>query len=145
MASTLPFWCSFGAALLLLAVCAWVGTLSVRLPLLTDLVYVALAGLGLYAVHRLDDSSAGSYFAVLVAGMVASAGYQPFQPLLLYGGYPGWHTWLMLAVVLVNAAGNFLLIAWLGPIGSAIATGAAFVAGVLVLRALVRQRMGLAI
>ncbi len=55
-----------GTTVILLGICAWVGTLAGRRPLLADLVYVALAVIGLLAVRRLDDSTAGSYFAVVV-------------------------------------------------------------------------------
>jgi len=83
------------------------------------------------------------YFAVLIAGMVASAGYLPFQPVLLYAGRPGAYTALMLAIVAINAMLNLALIAALGPIGSAIATALAFVAGVALLRVLAARLLGL--
>jgi O-antigen/teichoic acid export membrane protein len=86
-----------------------------------------------------------TYFAVLVAGMVASAGYVPFQPLLLYGGFPGWHTHLMLGIVVANAALNLALIPALGALGSALGTALAFVAGVILLRSMVARRLGLRI
>jgi O-antigen/teichoic acid export membrane protein len=85
------------------------------------------------------------YFAVLIAGMVASAGYVPFQPMLLYGGHPGWHTWLMAANVALNAAANVILIAVWGALGSALGTAIALALGVLLFRALVRWRLRLSL
>lgn len=119
-------------------------------------IYLAAVAVGAVAVggyvialplitSQPDLLDSGPYFAALIAGMVASAGYTPFQPLLLYGGYPGWHTWLMIAIVAINAIANFVLIVALGPVGSAIATALAFVAGVGLLRILVGARMQLRI
>jgi len=79
------------------------------------------------------------YFAVLMAGVVATAGYAPFQPMLLYAGFPGWHTVLTLGIVAVNTGGNFVLIAAMGPIGAAVATAIAFLFGVALLRWLARR------
>ena len=85
------------------------------------------------------------YFAVLIGGMVASAGYAPFLPMLLYGGLPGWHTYLMLGTVLVNVLGNLVLIPRFGATGAAIATATAFVAGVILLRLMAARLLHLRI
>ena len=85
------------------------------------------------------------YFAVLIAGIVASAGYVPFHQLLLYGGFPGWHTILMVGIVAGNAVANVILIAAMGALGAAIATAIALVLGVVLLRVLVGWKMRLAI
>jgi O-antigen/teichoic acid export membrane protein len=92
-----------------------------------------------------EIAASGPYFAVLIAGMVASAGYAPFQPLLLYAGFPGWHTVLMVGIIAINAIGNLLLIPVLGPIGAALATAIAFVLCVFTLRAMVAQRLAIRI
>jgi DMSO/TMAO reductase YedYZ molybdopterin-dependent catalytic subunit len=55
-----------GTAILLLLLCTWVGTQAARRPVLPDLVYFALALIGLMAVLRLDDSTMGSSLAVVV-------------------------------------------------------------------------------
>jgi O-antigen/teichoic acid export membrane protein len=86
-----------------------------------------------------------TYFGVLIAGMVASAGYVPFQPLLLYGGFPGWHTNLMFGIVVANAVLNLALIPVLGALGSALGTALAFVVGVILLRSMSARRLGLRI
>lgn len=85
------------------------------------------------------------YFAVLMAGIVASAGYAPFQAMLLYAELPGWHTWMTVGIVAINAVGNVILIQAIGPVGSALATAIAFVAGVVLLRGLSRRKLQLRI
>ena len=84
-------------------------------------------------------------FAILIGGMVASAGYAPFQPILLYAGRPGWYTLLTLAILAINAAGNLALIGPLGPIGSALGTAIAFAVGVVLLRAMTARLLALRI
>src|SRR5690242_1130272 len=49
-----------GTTVILLGLCAWTGVQAARRPLLPDVVYFVLAGIGLAAVLRLPDSSAGS-------------------------------------------------------------------------------------
>ncbi|MFL6024042.1 MAG: hypothetical protein ACJ72O_11950, partial [Marmoricola sp.] len=51
---------------LLLVLCAWVGTQARRRPLLPDVVFFALAVVGVTSVLRLKDSTAGSTFGVVV-------------------------------------------------------------------------------
>ncbi|MFL6157490.1 MAG: molybdopterin-dependent oxidoreductase [Marmoricola sp.] len=55
-----------GTAVVVLLVCAWVGTQAVKRPLLGDLVYFVFGVIGLAAVLRLDDSTSGSSFGVVV-------------------------------------------------------------------------------
>ncbi|MFL6106901.1 MAG: molybdopterin-dependent oxidoreductase [Marmoricola sp.] len=52
--------------LLLLLLCAWLGTQARRRPVLPELVFFALAVVGLVSVLRLKDSTAGSSFGVVV-------------------------------------------------------------------------------
>ncbi|RNL77453.1 molybdopterin-dependent oxidoreductase [Nocardioides marmorisolisilvae] len=51
---------------LLLLLCAWLGTQARRRPVLPELAFFALAVVGLVSVLRLKDSSAGSSFGVVV-------------------------------------------------------------------------------
>jgi len=74
------------------------------------------------------------YFALLVAGMVASAGYAPFLPLLLYAGLPGWYTILIATTFAANAIGNLALVPALGASGSALGTAFAFLVGLVALK-----------
>ncbi|HEX7716202.1 MAG TPA: hypothetical protein VF416_02865, partial [Marmoricola sp.] len=55
-----------GTLVVLLAMCAGIGVLSLRRPLLTDLLFFLLAVLGLASVARLTDSGIGSGLAVIV-------------------------------------------------------------------------------
>ena len=117
-------------------------------------VYLASLGAGALAIalyaggigwvtsdpHLLES---WKYFAVLCAGMVAASGYVPLQPLLLYAGMPGWHTWLVAGIVGLNALANALLIPPLGALGSALGTAAALVLGVVLFRAMAARLLGL--
>ena len=55
-----------GTTVLLLLLCAWLGTQAKRRPLLPDLVFFALAVVGLVSVLRLKDSTTGSSLGVVV-------------------------------------------------------------------------------
>lgn len=85
------------------------------------------------------------YFAVLLAGMAAAAGYIPFSTMLLYARRPGAYTWLTLAVVVVNLVANATLIPTVGPIGAAVGTAVTFVALAALSAMTSRRLLGLAI
>ena len=55
-----------GTVVILVAICAWVGTQTVRRPWLSDVVYFVLGCIGLAAVLRLPDSTVGSSLGVVV-------------------------------------------------------------------------------
>jgi DMSO/TMAO reductase YedYZ molybdopterin-dependent catalytic subunit len=55
-----------GTTVVLLAICAWIGTQAERHPVLPELVYFGLAVIGLFSVLRLPDSTAASALAVVV-------------------------------------------------------------------------------
>lgn len=78
-----------------------------------------------------DFAGSGGVFAILVLGVVLSAGYRPFLGILLQGGEPGRYTQLTTLVVVGNLLGNLLLIPVFGMHGAAAAT-----AGMLVVEAL---------
>jgi len=82
-------------------------------------------------------------FNWLMLGLVLASGYLPFAQTLLMSGHPGWHSIYMLACVVLNVAGNAMLIPVLGISGSAIATGGAMVISVALLKAMVRRNVGL--
>src|SRR5262249_27679153 len=83
-----------------------------------------------------------SPFAILVGGIALSAGYMPFQQTLLMANRPGWHTAMMLAMVIANVIGNLALIPILGLAGWATATAFAMLVSVILLRAMVARRIG---
>jgi O-antigen/teichoic acid export membrane protein len=84
-------------------------------------------------------------FAILLAGIVVSAGYMPFQQTLLMAGHPALHTLLMALALATNAVGNALLVPRFTTSGSALATSMALVASCFFLTRLVRARVGLRI
>jgi O-antigen/teichoic acid export membrane protein len=84
-------------------------------------------------------------FALLAAGIVLASGYIPFGQTLLMAGFPGWHSFFMVATVAVNVAGNVLLVPRLGISGAAAATAISMLASVFLLRGLVRARVGVRI
>lgn len=109
---------------------------------------LAVAGYALVVhVATSDPQLAASwlYFAFLVAGMVAGAGYSPFQPMLLYAGLPGWYTLMMLSMVVLNFAANVALIPAMGALGASLAAALSTVAGAALLRALVSRLLRLRI
>jgi O-antigen/teichoic acid export membrane protein len=84
-------------------------------------------------------------FALLAAGIVLASGYIPFGQTLLMAGFPGWHSFFMIATVAVNVAGNVLLVPRLGISGAAAATAVSMVASVFLLKGLVRAKVGVRI
>ncbi len=84
-------------------------------------------------------------FALLMAGLILSAGYQPFAMALLQSGFPGLQTVYMGLILAANVVGNAVLIPALGIDGAGAATGASFVCGVFFLKWLYRRRTGFAL
>jgi O-antigen/teichoic acid export membrane protein len=82
-------------------------------------------------------------FAIMMVGIVVASPYLPFQQTLLMGGRPGWHTVFVLGVVTVSFVINLVLIPRLGLSGAATALAASLVAMALLLRVMVRVRLGL--
>jgi O-antigen/teichoic acid export membrane protein len=89
-----------------------------------------------------DFASSGGVFAILVLGVVLSAGYRPFLGILLQGGEPGRYTQLTTLVVAGNLAGNLLLIPVFGMRGAAAATAAMLVAEALLVVLYARRLFG---
>lgn len=84
-------------------------------------------------------------FAILVGGIAAAAGYLPFGQVLLMGGRPAAHTALISLTVLANVVGNAILIPRHGLAGAAAATALSMVVSILLLRLIVRARLGVRI
>jgi O-antigen/teichoic acid export membrane protein len=76
------------------------------------------------------------YFAILLAGMVTSAGYVPFNQILLWAHRPGLHTWMIATVVVLGALANLVLVggAGMAALGAAIATAATYALSTVVQR-----------
>ncbi|MDQ3364501.1 MAG: polysaccharide biosynthesis C-terminal domain-containing protein [Myxococcota bacterium] len=84
-------------------------------------------------------------FGIMMAGLAVASPWLPLNQLLLMAGQPGWYTIYVLGILVVNVAGNVLLIPGLGLEGAALATTASMLASAVLLRVLVRMRVGLRI
>ena len=73
-------------------------------------------------------------FGVIMAGIVIASGYIPFGMLLINAGYPGLQTGMIVLLLLINVAGNFLLIPYFGSLGAACATSATHVFSLILLK-----------
>jgi O-antigen/teichoic acid export membrane protein len=85
----------------------------------------AIAGYPILLMMINGDSLITSWgvFTILVVALVIGSGYRAFFNLLLQGGRPGTHTWLIVISVTSNILLNIALIPVLGIYGAAIATG----------------------
>ena len=94
---------------------------------------LALVAAGMYPfllgvfVDPFAFAGSGVVFSILLVGIVLNSGYRPFLGVLLQGGRPGAHTWLILVTVGVNVGLNAALIPVLGFLGAAIATSVVYV------------------
>lgn len=73
-------------------------------------------------------------FTILAAGIVLASPALVFQQVLLVAGRPGWHSLMMLGLVLTNVAANSLLIPLWGAAGAAAATALTLVVSIGVVR-----------
>lgn len=81
--------------------------------------------------------------AILLVGVVVASGYVPFSLALAQGGRPLAQTGLVGALVLINLAGNLALVPTFGLIGAAVATAAAQVVSIPLLRLTAKRSLGL--
>jgi len=81
-------------------------------------------------------------FAILAGGLALASPWLPFNPVLLMGRRPGWHTIYVAGAVAGNAALNLALIPHLELIGAALATALAMVASAVWLRRIARTLVG---
>jgi O-antigen/teichoic acid export membrane protein len=98
--------------------------------------YLGAAAVAVLAIpaYALFIGPSWPLFGILVAGMVSGAGYVPFSQILVCRGWPGWHTAMILTVLLYNAAANAVLVPHLGSIGAASATGSTFLVAAVLTR-----------
>jgi len=75
-------------------------------------------------------------FTFLLAGLTLSAGYQPFQSLLVQVGFPKYYSLLVTIIFLTNVIFNLILVPSLGIYGSAIATSISFIISAVTLKLL---------
>ncbi len=84
-------------------------------------------------------------FALLMAGIAVSAPYLPFNQALLMASRPGWHSVYILVTVAIAATALALLTPAFGLAGAGAGTAIGLVGSAILLRLLVRSRVGLRI
>jgi stage V sporulation protein B len=117
-------------------------------PALVGVCAAAAAGFPLVIPWLIGDRAfaAGAIpFVILMAGIAIASPYLPFAHLLLMARRPGWHTVILVVAISVNIVGNVALIPALGLAGAAIATSATVVCTALLLRALARRQLQIAL
>ena len=85
------------------------------------------------------------YFAILMAGVSAAAGYTAFGFILNQWGHPGWFTGYLALTVVTNIALNAWLIPPFGALGAATATALTTVLTIVYLKVLTRRATGVAL
>jgi O-antigen/teichoic acid export membrane protein len=97
------------------------------------LAYAAMAVAGVLAVvaypfvlqlliGKAEYAASWPVFAILVAGLMISAGFVPFGGILQQGGHPFAQSLLFATIVGLNLAGNLALVPLYGAVGAAVAT-----------------------
>jgi O-antigen/teichoic acid export membrane protein len=81
-------------------------------------------------------------FAILGLGVLAVAGFVPFDGVLLLAGKPAHYTLFTFSIVLSNAALLFVLVPRFGIEGAAVATGLALVLSIASLAVIMRRQLG---
>lgn len=84
-------------------------------------------------------------FAIMMGGIALASPYLPFNQMLMMAARPGWHTVYMLGIVTVNLVGTLVLIPIAGLEGAAASSATSVLASALLLRVLVRWRVGVRI
>lgn len=92
-----------------------------------------------------EFGASSTALAILLAGVVVASGYAPFSLMLVQGGDAAANSVLLAAVVAANLVGNVVLIPLIGIEGAATATTLSAVLAPLLLRALLRSRLGVRI
>jgi len=120
------------------------------------LFYPVMIGIGLVAIglfpiivnqffSQSDFVGSWPVFLTLMIGVVISAGYFPFNMLLMQAGYAFQNTLLIALIVLCNVLLNAFLIPLFGILGAAIATSISFVLGMVLLKLFVQRILQLKI
>ncbi|MDB4959114.1 MAG: putative lipopolysaccharide biosynthesis protein [Myxococcales bacterium] len=97
-------------------------------------------------VIRKHEFIAGALpFAILMGGIALSCAYLPFNTIPLMAGLPGWQTGYVVVVLAINCMTNLALVPRFGLAGAAIGSAAALASSAMLLRWLVRKRIGVRI
>lgn len=84
-------------------------------------------------------------FAILMGGIALSSAYLPFNQTLLMAGQPGWHSFYIVTMVAIAASALAILTPRYGIDGAAVGTAIGLVGSAVLLRQMVRARVGLRI
>ncbi len=84
-------------------------------------------------------------FAILMAGIALSSPYLPFNQTLLMAGKPGWHSFYIVAMVAIAASALAILTPRYGITGAAVGTAIGLIGSAVLLRQMVRSRVGIRI
>jgi O-antigen/teichoic acid export membrane protein len=109
---------------------------------------IYLAGLGVlalllrYAVQVSVPTETTICYAILGLGVLAVAGFVPFDGILLLAGKPVHYTLFTFSVAASNAALNLVLVPRFGVLGAAVATGLALVLSIPSLSSIMRWQLG---
>jgi O-antigen/teichoic acid export membrane protein len=95
-----------------------------------------------YGLSIAAPTQALTCFAVLGLGVLAVAGFAPFDGILLLAGKPAHYTLFTFSIVLSNGALLFALVPRFGIEGAAIATGLALMLSIASLAIIMRRQLG---
>lgn len=82
------------------------------------------------------------YYAILALGVFLTAGFVPFDGILLQAGLPGWFTFQVMLVVVTNIVGNAILIPMVGTEGAALGTALALLSSIFFLNYTMKSQLG---
>lgn len=104
------------------------------------LVTIALYPVGLFILGIEDHFMVyWILYAILVFGIVLSAGYLPFSMLFNQMKLPKAQSLLFFILFITNVIGNYVFISWIGVYGAAVGTALSYVAMVFFIRILARK------
>jgi len=107
---------------------------------------LAIAGYALVMRLAIPDpvlAHSWVYFAIIMAGWLASSGYVPFNQMLLWVHMPGWHTILVALIVISSVVADVLLSSHFGALGAAWATAITCAGAALLWRTLMVKLLDL--
>lgn len=84
-------------------------------------------------------------FVWLIIGLWFSAGYYPFNMILIQTGFVGHNTIYIFLIVMLNVVLNWILIPKFSLYGAAVATGVSSFIGIFILKGLVKKNLNIAI
>jgi len=80
-------------------------------------------------------------FSILALGVMCTAGYLPFKNILTCAGMPGWHSSMIVILVVTNIILNLLFISFWQEIGAALATSCALIISIIYMKIVVNTKL----